>query len=352
MTTFTENRRSLLLLAIGFVISAVLLDAQALVTWAQRLQVGSAREAALQVTNEILAVARNLGTASVRDMALAGIGREGSVPKQAASPVAPVATPEPAVDAVASAAPQDPPALIAVKNTDPGYIRTSTGPANPPRDPESTLGIALVGDSMMAVGLAPYLKRTLGKQENVRLITAFRSGTGLSRPEVFNWIAEYPKLLDGQPVKLVICAMGANDAQGFVENGKVQAFDTPGWDAIYRQRVLDLAKLLTREGTKVIWLTLPVMRSDSFSAKTARINKIVREVLADMADVQVLDANSVLADDAGRFRAYTTDAKGKLVSLRQSDGIHVTDAGARLLADKLMPLLDTMSAATTPLTLN
>jgi len=57
----------------------------------------------------------------------------------------------------------------------------------------------------------------------------------------------------------------------------------------------------------------------------------------------VLDANTVLADEDGRFRPFIKDSKGKLVSLRQNDGIHVTDAGARLLADKLMPILNAMA---------
>jgi uncharacterized protein len=351
MAPHTENRRSLLLLAIGFVVSALLLDAQALVTWAQRLPVSPVRETALQVTAEIHAFAGMLGSLPIREMALAGIGREGAVPKIATADEpeettvqAPTAT-ETAVQNTSSN-----PEQTASGKVDSG-IRRAVRHAIARQDSESTLNIALVGDSMMAVGLAPYLKRTLGKQDNVHLIAAFRSGTGLSRPEIFDWIAEYPKLVDGQPVNLALCAMGANDAQGFVENGKVQAFDTPGWDAIYRQRVLDLARLLTRDGTKVIWLTLPVMRSDTYSAKTARINRIVREVLADMDGVQVLEANSVLADEDGRFRAFIKDSKGKLVSLRQSDGIHVTDAGARLLADKLMPILSAM-APVTPSLLN
>ena len=279
----------------------------------------------------------------LREMALANIGRE-TASTQVATISEAVAKPIHSVPII------DAPTVITEEitaSTDlkPAELQPAsvTSPVAAALATDSKLGIALVGDSMMAVGLAPYLKRTLGKQENVHLITAFRSGTGLARPEVFDWIAEYPKLLDGQTVNLVICAMGANDAQGFVENGKVQAFDTPEWHATYRQRVLDLAKLLTRDGTKVVWMTLPVMRSDKFSAKTARINQILKEVLTDLADVQVLDANTVLADEAGHFRPFAKDAKGKLVSLRQGDGIHVTDAGAQLLADKLLPLLSNVA---------
>lgn len=330
-----ESRISLLYLALGFVIAALLLDAQALVVWAQRLPVGPVREAALEATGALHSLSSDLGTTAIRASALASLGREGASPPATPPAEPPLAELPPAV--VVASAPEPSSGADATLR-----LRPSTQPPKPRAD-DNALGIALMGDSMMAVGLAPYLKRTLGRQENLRLISAFRSGTGLARPEVFDWIAEYPKLLDGQQVNLVICAMGANDAQGFVENGKVQAFGSPGWESIYRQRVSNLAKLLTRDGARVIWLSLPVMRSEEFSSKTARINKVVQEALADLPGVTLVDANSVLADESGHFRAYSKDAKGKMVSLRQRDGIHVTDAGARLLAEKLLPMLEAAS---------
>jgi len=46
--------------------------------------------------------------------------------------------------------------------------------------------VALAGDSMMAVGLSATLLRQAAGHKDLRMVKAFRSGTGLARPEVFN----------------------------------------------------------------------------------------------------------------------------------------------------------------------
>ena len=40
---------------------------------------------------------------------------------------------------------------------------------------------------MMAVGLAPTIMRQASHYRNLAFVPVFKSGTGLARPEVFNW---------------------------------------------------------------------------------------------------------------------------------------------------------------------
>jgi hypothetical protein len=84
----------------------------------------------------------------------------------------------------------------------------------PPTAPGETRVVALVGDSMMAVGLSDVLLRQTATDQNLRIVKAFRSGTGLARPDVFDWMEEYPAMIASEKPDAVIVAIGANDGQG------------------------------------------------------------------------------------------------------------------------------------------
>jgi hypothetical protein len=53
----------------------------------------------------------------------------------------------------------------------------------PPAAQGQTRVVILVGDSMMAVGLSDVLLRQTAADQNLRVVKAFRSGTGLARPD-------------------------------------------------------------------------------------------------------------------------------------------------------------------------
>lgn len=328
----SNDRRALLWVAIGFVVSALLLDSHGLRTWAERLEIGSGRKTALAVATAVQQASQVTGSARVREVAVANIGREETARWAKWQTREPIASP----DVGATVAPPSQPIPEPIE--EPMLAVTASGVSEPPQFAEDRpLRVALVGDSMMAVGLGPLLKRTLGDRPGVELLPAFRSGTGLARPEIFDWQSEYPKLLQGRQPDVVICAIGANDGQGFVEAGKVHAFGSPSWETIYRRRLDGMVALITRDARKVIWVTLPVMRSAKFSAKVAILNDLARSVLAAYPQVQIVDSDLTLADESRAYRAYAYDAKGKLVSLRQEDGIHLTDAGARMLVARILP---------------
>ena len=75
---------------------------------------------------------------------------------------------------------------------------------------------------------------------------AFKSGTGLARPEIFNWQTEYPAMLAGAKPDVVVVAIGANDGQGFVDNSVVYPFGSDGWMKIYEQRLTDFLAMLAQ----------------------------------------------------------------------------------------------------------
>lgn len=195
----------------------------------------------------------------------------------------------------------------------------------------SPVQVALVGDSMMAVGLAPVLRRSMTGDKNVRFIRAYRSGTGLGRPDVFNWPVQYPLLVGASRPDLVICSIGANDAQNFQLERTVYQFGSPAWRQVYADRVRQFAKLLTRDGAQVLWIGMPVMRENGFSRRMASLNGLVREVLTEFPQIRWIDPNPFIAGEGGSFQQYVRDQRGKLVRLRADDGIHLSEDGAAYL---------------------
>jgi len=209
-----------------------------------------------------------------------------------------------------------------------------------------SMQVALVGDSMMAVGLAPVLRRNITRENGARLVRAYRSGTGLGRPDVFNWPAQYPQLLGAARPELVICAIGANDAQNFQVDRTVYSFGTPAWKQMYAERVREFAKLLTRDGARVLWIGMPVMRESGFARRMTSLNGLVKEVLAEFPQITWVDPNPYIAGSGGSFEQYRQDQRGKLVRLRADDGIHLSEDGAAYLLPAIYSWMQRVSPGT------
>jgi hypothetical protein len=198
--------------------------------------------------------------------------------------------------------------------------------------------VALAGDSMMAVGLSSTVLRLAPRYKGLTLVKAFRSGTGLARPEVFDWRTEYPAMLAGARPDVVVVAIGANDGQGFVEDGVTYTFGSAAWQERYQQRVQAYLNMLEAGGAHVVWLGLPPMKSAGFDEKIALVNRIQYAVVRASAKAVWFSTAGLIGDGDGRFRDFGK-VGGQTARLRQPDGIHLSDDGAALVAAKLLPWL-------------
>ena len=367
----------------------VALEAEGIHTWAQRLGVGPLRERALPITGALLewthpwhgdrprglllaakATLAPAMLARIDDLATpsapqagwqadartqpatgAQMGARASVQTAPVSgapasvPASPLAvTPVSATTPAALAAAGATPSAVAIAPHPAATDGTRAGaeaspapaPAAPPTLPAGGIDVALAGDSMMAVGLAPTLKRWFAEQKNVHVVGAYRSGTGLSRPEVFDWITEYPRMLGKARPTVVICSMGANDAQSVQVGKKVLQFDTPEWDEFFRARLTAYLDVLTREKPQVLWVGMPDMRSPAFSKKMGHLNALLKTTLAGYPNTTWLDPHAAMTGPRQQgFQQFRAQQGGKLVKVRADDGIHLTDDGALYLLDPI-----------------
>jgi uncharacterized protein len=172
------------------------------------------------------------------------------------------------------------------------------------------------------------------------MVKVFRSGTGLARPEVFNWMDEYPAMLGAEKPDVVIVAIGANDGQGFVVDGKVLPYGSEGWQKVYQDRLASFLAMVSSTGARVVWVGLPPMRIPVYNQKIAAINRIAYTVVSQSPQATWWNPVSYVGDDSGGFREFATLPNGQSMRLRATDGIHLSDEGAGLLTNVLMKWLD------------
>lgn len=348
-----QSTRQLFLLLAGFAVAGVLLESDGLANWANGLDVGPLRTVAVPATQAVQRTLQPLGLGALRQGTLANLARVGwsddsaltakvaasatnapasSTPLPAACPTAPAS----AHNASTHAAP-----ALGAETPIVDYVPHTVGlPDLPPVESGKPRVVALVGDSMMAVGLSAQLQREAAGHKNVRVVRAFRSGTGLARPEVFNWMDEYPAMIGAEKPDVVLVAIGANDGQGFVVDRKVLACGSDEWRKVYQQRVADFLALLEDNGARVVWVGLPPMRIPAYQDKMAMINRIDYTVVSQHPQATWWNPVEYIGDATGGFREFAKLGQGKTMRVRATDGIHLSDEGAGLVTPMLVKWLD------------
>ncbi len=200
--------------------------------------------------------------------------------------------------------------------------------------------MVLTGDSMMAVGFGTGLMRRASGHKNVRIVRVFKSGTGLARPDVFNWMDQYPAMLGSEKPDVVIVAIGANDGQSFIVDGKVVSFGTEEWRKVYQSRVADFLATVENTGATVLWVGLPPMRSETFNQRIAMVNRIAYTVVSQDPKASWWSTASFVGDASGSYQEFGLLPNGGMVRLRQPDGIHFAEEGASTMTAVLMKWLD------------
>jgi lysophospholipase L1-like esterase len=199
------------------------------------------------------------------------------------------------------------------------------------------LRVVVVGDSL-AAGLGTFAERVF----RPRLVDVSRQGrisTGLARPDYFNWPYAMRRIVEVFDPDLVMVMIGENDHQSLatVQGTRAVELGTPEWRPAYRQRVLEMMRIGTSRGAKVVWAGLPIGAASNWWEHT-RIQNAVFEYAASVTPGAVYyDAwDRFLAPDGG-YTAYLREA-GRVTLIRASDGLHFTAAGYTLVAEDVANL--------------
>lgn len=228
-------------------------------------------------------------------------------------------------------------------------------PKGLPEDPAAAPlpRILLAGDSMIAGGLGLYLERDLAKGFGYAVLRKGKTSSGLSRPDFFNWMKEGKAVVEAFKPEASIVMFGGNDVQGLYmgrhrEPGKplwIRFPEEQAWNEEYSRRVAQFADIVAPEGQPIFWIGMPVMRPPTFHEKIKRVNIIYRAEMAIRPNATFIDIWDMLSDGEGGYAhkiargPAAPGEKVKKVRVRAGDGIHLSPAGARIVADHVKAIV-------------
>lgn len=290
------------------------LDAPTLQHNAQVSPVGTRRTVSLDLVGPVAAVSRGLGLGHVVSGLNSLLNREGNRPGNGSAlvpkkPVTPLSTPPPTLP-----------------------LPTAASPLQP--NPHVELRVLVVGDSLgidLGNALVPDLIATGVAQATLD----GQVGTGLTRPDYYDWPTELATDLSRDAPQLVVVMIGANDGQDFLGPPDVP-YGSAEWNSMYASRVASFMDEATSGGAQVLWVGMPPMQNPVLSAKMDNIDAIVQAQAAKHRRVAFVSSATILGTAQGQFTPYLTTPDGEEVNVREPDGTHIAPGGAEILSQAVL----------------
>jgi hypothetical protein len=188
--------------------------------------------------------------------------------------------------------------------------------------------VQVVGD-WLAEGLLGGLVQAFTTGPGVSISRKRYDLPGLMRSGTPSDLTQLEQTFSTDPSHIAIVMVGAQDRYSL--NRRRAADDTDEWRTEYGGRVDSLMKLLKKNNRAVYWVGLPNMRRAQDNERAQRMNDVIRE-RAYLNGVRYIDAYASFIDESGGYSDWGPDITGKIRRLRDSDGVHFTEAGYLKLA--------------------
>lgn len=195
--------------------------------------------------------------------------------------------------------------------------------------------LLFAGDSIME-SLGPVMAEMLPPHAKGTIVQAGQPGSGLLRPEVYDWPAAMRTYMTTVHPKLVVMCIGTNDDRPLSHEGVTHEFNTPGWEQAYAKKVQEIIAIIAENKGTSLWVSPPIMGSPDLRARVYTIKEIIRRT-CESQGVPFVDVWQTLADHAGNYQRFGVDAERRPMSLRTEDGIHVAPGGNMRLARTIIP---------------
>lgn len=209
-------------------------------------------------------------------------------------------------------------------------------PAPPRRELETLL---VTGDSL-STPLDTELARRLAP-DGVEVIRDPHLATGISNSELVDWGELSTAQVREHEPDAVVVFIGANEGYALPgPGGREIECCNPEYAAAYASRVRQVMDTYRRGGeAKVYWLTVMTPRDRDAQRVAGLVNASI-EVAAQPwgGEVRVVDTVPVFTP-GGRYRD-SMPIDGEETIVRESDGIHLNEAGSAVAADLVLERLD------------
>jgi len=208
--------------------------------------------------------------------------------------------------------------------------------------------VLATGDSMIQY-VDAALSQRLERRRRVRVASDAHVSTGLSKPSLLNWPRYAKQQVRRYRPRVTVMFIGANDGFPMTNrSGRSVGCCGKQWRDEYARRAMAMMRTYGRRGRgRVYWLLLPQARSGFFRRVFPAVNAGVRKAARRSGNRrQLIHLNRVFTP-GGRFRSAMR-YRGRLVTVRQPDGVHLTPAGASIAADEVVAAIDRGHALARP----
>ena len=238
-----------------------------------------------------------------------------------------------------------------------GFANVATGPGTgkvPPVTPDAFDPLALggkplphrplhtvlvTGDSM-STPLDTEIARRLAGRSGVKVIREPHLGTGISKSLLVDWGKLSAQQVATEKPDAIVVFIGANE--GFPmpgPGGKNVNCCGVDYATVYANRVRRMMDTYRQKGAaRVYWLTLPTPREKARQDIARTVNAAI-QVAAEpfRSQVRVFDTVPIFTP-GNKYRDAMT-VNGSKTIVRQADGIHLNETGAKLAAGDVLQLL-------------
>lgn len=198
--------------------------------------------------------------------------------------------------------------------------------------------LLLVGDSL-SIGLGQQMEAAFAGKPAVRFAHLGKVSSGLANPSFFDWEANLDAQVKAHHPDVVMIMLGANDDKPLpTPSGRSAPYKSASWDVEYARRIARLHAIAKSENpaAAVYLIGVPVMGDAAFDAGMGHVNGVLARTAASLPDCAYINVRDVLADASGAYAPVARTASGATVKLRADDGVHISAAGSRLLAARLI----------------
>ncbi len=316
--------QAIMVVLLGLLIAAFL-NADSLVASIEGQSFGTSRSVGLALARPVRTVSHWTGLNLPRKFIDTLSRQPGSAPP---TPIAaPTTVPRPTLTTVAGAAGSTVPATTTTTTA----LRTPTA--------QKPLKVWLAGDSLMGTIAESFIDKA-GGNPLINATSDFRIGTGLARPDVYDWPGAISHEMATVNPDVVILIFGANDDQDMEAGGHRLSLISEPWKQEYARRVNAILDATANGSRQVIWLGIPAVRRPRLNQTKDYVNFIVKGALPAHPNASFADTGPLLDGADNSFQTYLTNSSGKAITVRESDGIHITLAGSNLITPTLLAAID------------
>jgi hypothetical protein len=205
---------------------------------------------------------------------------------------------------------------------------------------DKKVDVLLIGDSIMNQS-GSYVQGLMQRDASlgdVKVKVEAANGSGLMTPGIYDWMTKANELADVYQPKVVAILFVGNytDTDLWVTEAGATIpndYQQPFFDEWGRQAE-KLTRIFQARGTQVDWVLPPPFLGDEGHRREELMRATYSALAARMPGVKLIDARQALGGPTGGFE-WKLPFNGQLVTIRQPDSLHLTEAGGQLLAQRM-----------------